>query len=194
MIFHRKIERHPILQEQLTDLEDVIPNVVSAVPAGEMKITLRRDLNPATDFYYNLQFEIYREPYLIWDKETWDSILFACDIYRIEGDGKYIGDVILEDKGMGTRYIIDFSILPEYQGKGIGKTVLEEVKNMGRRLLAVTRKETLDFFLKSGFVLKRRIRNYYDPGVDGYYLIFVDDGRRMKRESKPGVTRYSPSS
>jgi GNAT superfamily N-acetyltransferase len=194
MIFNRKIEGHPILQEQLKDLEDVIPNFVSAVPAGEMKIRLRRDLNPATDFYYNLQFEIYHEPYLIWDRDTWESIIATCDIYRIEGDGKYIGDVILEDKGKGAKYIIDFSILPEYQRKGIGKTVLEEVKNMGRRLFAVTRKETLDFFLKSGFVLKRTIRNYYDPGVDGYDLIFVNDGRRTKRESKPGMTRYSPSS
>jgi len=172
----------------------VIANFISARPAGEMKITLRRDLNPATDFYYNLQFEIYHEPYLIWDKETWDRIIAECDIYRIEGDGKYIGDVILEDKGKGTKYIVDFSILPEYQKKGVGKTVLEEVKNIGRRLFAVTRKEMLDFFLKSGFVLKRTIRNYYDPGVDGYYLIFVKDGRRTKQESKPGMTKSSLSS
>jgi hypothetical protein len=36
----------------------------------------------------------------------------------------------------------------------------------------VTRKETLPFFLKSGFALKRRIRNYYDAGVDGFYVVF----------------------
>jgi ribosomal protein S18 acetylase RimI-like enzyme len=159
-----------------------------------MKITLRRDLNPTTDFYYHQQFKIYYEPYLIWDRDTWKSILAACDIYRIEVDAKYAGDVILEDRGKGTKYLVDFSILPEYQGKGIGRTVLEEVKNIGRRLFAVTRKETLNFFIKSGFVLKRTIRNYYDHGVDGYYLIFVNDGRRTKQKSKPGVTKSSPSS
>jgi GNAT superfamily N-acetyltransferase len=175
-------------------LEDLTPNFISPRPAGEMKITIRRDLNPATDFYYNLQFKIYHEPYLIWDKETWDSIVATCDTYRIEVDGKYAGDVILEDRGKDTKYLVDFSILPEYQGKGIGRTALEEVKNIGRRLFAVTRKETLNFFLKSGFVLKRTIRNYYDPGVDGYYLIFVNDSRKMKKESKAGMTKSSPSS
>jgi ribosomal protein S18 acetylase RimI-like enzyme len=64
------------------------------------------------------------------------------------------------------------SILPEYQGKGIGKAVLEQVKKMGIKLTAVTRKETLNFFLKSGFVLKKRMGNYYDLGVDGYSITF----------------------
>jgi GNAT superfamily N-acetyltransferase len=145
-----------------------------------MRITLRRDLNPSVDFYYQQQFKIYHEPYLIWDKDTWERILAACDTYRIEVNGKYAGDVILEERGRNTKYLIDFSILPEYQGKGIGKAILEKVNNMGRRLSAVTRKETLDFFLKSGFVLKRTIRNYYDPGVDGYCLIFVNDTKKIK--------------
>jgi len=41
---------------------------------------------------------------------------------------------------------------------------------MDKKLVAVTRKETLNFFLKSGFVLRKRLKNYYDPGVDGYYI------------------------
>jgi hypothetical protein len=43
---------------------------------------------------------------------------------------------------------------------------------MGKALTAITRKETLNFFLKSGFVLKKMIRNYYDAGVDGYLIVF----------------------
>jgi GNAT superfamily N-acetyltransferase len=85
-----------------------------------MRITLRRDLDPSVDFYYHQQFRIYREPYLIWGKNTWESILAACDIYRIEVNGKYAGDVILEERGRNTKYLVDFSILPEYQGKGVG--------------------------------------------------------------------------
>jgi len=135
-----------------------------------MKITLREDLDPDTDFYYHHQFKIYYEPYLIWDRDTWETVLATCDVYRIEADGKYAGDVLLEDRGRGTKSIVDLSILPEYQGKGIGKAVLEQVKKMGTKLTAVTRKETLNFFLKSGFVLKKMIRNYYDPGVDGYSI------------------------
>jgi ribosomal protein S18 acetylase RimI-like enzyme len=135
-----------------------------------MRITLREDLDPDVDFYYHQQFKIYREPYLIWDRETWEAVLTTCDVYRIELNGNYAGDLILERKRRGTAYIVDFSLLPEYQGKGIGKEALEKAKNMDKKLVAVTRKETLNFFLKSGFILRKRLKNYYDPGVDGYYI------------------------
>ena len=137
-----------------------------------MEITLREDLDPDIDFYYHDQFKIYHEPYLIWDRDTWKTVLTTCTVYRIEADGKYAGDVLLEGRGRAAKSIVDLSILPEYQGKGIGKAVLEQVKRMGLKLTAVTRKETLNFFLKSGFALKKRMRNYYDPGVDGYSITF----------------------
>ena len=137
-----------------------------------MEITLREDLDPDIDFYYQYQFKIYHEPYLIWDRHIWKTVLTTCTVYRIEVDGKYAGDVLLEGRGRGTKSIVDLSILPEYQGRGVGKDVLEQVKKMGIKLTAVTRKETLNFFLKSGFILKKRIRNYYDPGVDAYSISF----------------------
>ena len=138
-----------------------------------VNISLRQDLHPDSNFYYQCQFKIYREPYLIWDKGTWSAILAVCAVYSIVADGEYAGDILLEDRGKGTKYIVDFSLLPEYQRKGIGRAILERVKKMGKRLTAVTRKETVQFFLKSGFTLKRRIRDYYDAGVDGYYIVFV---------------------
>jgi ribosomal protein S18 acetylase RimI-like enzyme len=142
--------------------------------AGEsVKISLCEDIHPDASFYYRCQFKIYREPYLIWDKDTWRAILAVCAVYSISVDGKYAGDILLEDRGKGTKYIVDFSLLPEYQRKGIGRTVLERVKQMGKRLTAVTRKETIQFFLKAGFTLKRRIIDYYDAGVDGYYIVFL---------------------
>ena len=137
-----------------------------------MEITLTEDLDPNIDFYYHHQFKIYHEPYLIWDRDTWETILTTCTVYRIEANGKYAGDVILEDRRRGTKSIVDLSILPDYQGKGIGKVVLEQAKEMGRKLTAVTRRETLDFFLKFGFVLTKRIKNYYQSGVDGYSITF----------------------
>ncbi len=137
-----------------------------------MKATLREDAHPDPDFYYQQQFSIYHEPYLIWDRETWETVLTACDVYRIEIDGRFGGDIIVENRGKGIKYIVDFSVLPDYQGKGIGKSALEQIKKMAEKLTAVTRKETLPFFLKSGFVLRKRTKNYYDPGVDGYYVVF----------------------
>jgi GNAT superfamily N-acetyltransferase len=145
-----------------------------------MIITLKEDVTPDVDFYYRQQFKIYHEPYLIWDWETWEMLLATCKIYRVEVDGKYAGDVILEGKPNGTRYIVDFSLLPEYQGKGIGKTVLEEVKKMAKRLTAITRKEKLSFFLKSGFTLRKTVKDYYDLGVDGYHIVFDRQQRAGK--------------
>jgi GNAT superfamily N-acetyltransferase len=144
-----------------------------------MKINLREDVHPDIDFYYYQQFKIYQEPYLLWDRETWKGVLLACKVFRIEVDGKVAGDVILEESRKGILSIVDFGLLPEYQGRGIGKEVLQKVKEMGKNLSAVTRKETLPFFLKSGFVLKKKMEDYYDLGADGYSLIF--DGKRVEK-------------
>ena len=137
-----------------------------------MNVALREDAHPDPDFYFRQQFKIYHEPFLIWDRETWETVLTTCDVYRLEIDGRYGGDVILEDRGKGIKYIVDFSVLAEYQGKGIGKSVLEHIKKMTKGLTAVTRKETLGFFLKSGFVSRKTLKNYYHPDVDGYYIVF----------------------
>lgn len=112
---------------------------------SDMEVMIREDLDPDVDFYYRRQFEIYYEPYLIWDWDTWEAVIAACTVYRIEVDGEYGGDVILEGRGKGRKYIVDFGLLPEYQGKGVGKAVLAEVKKMGQKLTAVTRKEVLGF-------------------------------------------------
>ncbi len=155
-----------------------------------MEITFREDIHPDPDFYYRQQFRIYHEPYLIWDKETWKAVVTACHVYRIEIDGRYGGDVVLEDRGKGIKYIVDFSILPEYQGGGIGKAILEQIKAASGKLMAVTRKETLHFFLKSGFVSKRTIKNYYNAGVEGYDITF----ERSPNQGRPAEGKgQSPS-
>ncbi len=137
-----------------------------------MKVTLQEDTNPDPEFYYGQQFKIYHEPYLIWDRETWKTVLSTCDVYRIEIDGRYGGDVILEDRGKGGKYIVDFSVLPDDQGMGVGRRAVEQLKKMAEKLMAITREETLPLFLKSGFALKKTLRNYYDPGINGFYLVF----------------------
>jgi ribosomal protein S18 acetylase RimI-like enzyme len=137
-----------------------------------MKITLREDLHPDPEFYYQVQFRIYHKPYLIWDRGTWNDVIETCDTYRIEVDGIYAGEIILEHRENGAVYIVDFSLLPEYQGKGIGRAVLGELQKERRKITAVTRKDTLDFFLKCGFSLKKKMKNYYERGVDGYLIAF----------------------
>ena len=148
-----------------------------------MEIKLREDLNPDIDFYYRHQFKIYHDSYLIWDRDTWEAELSTCTVYRIEVDGKYAGDVIIEDRGKNTKSIIDFSVLPEYQGRGVGRAVLEKVRELGGMLTAVTRKETLNFFLKCGFVMKKVIKNYYHPGVDGYYIVTIGSEQNIGKRS-----------
>ncbi len=143
----------------------------------KMQVSLREDIDPDIDFYYRLQFEVYHDSYLIWDRETWEIVLSTCAVHRIEVGGEYAGDVILEGRGRDTQSIIDFSVLPEYQGRGVGRAALEQIKETAGKLTAVTRKETLNFFLKCGFVVKKLIKNYYAPGVDGYYIAAMGKGK-----------------
>jgi len=146
-----------------------------------MKISLQRDLDPDLDYYYSFQFRIYDKSYLLWDKDLWDMILSTGAAFRVLADGENVGDLILEEKGKGTLYITDLSILPEYQRKGVGKAVIEEIKKMGRKITAVTRNETLDFFLKCGFRPRKTIKNYYYPGVHGYYITFLMNDQNTPR-------------
>ena len=140
---------------------------------SHIEIVLREDARPDTRFYYREQFKIYHEPYLIWNWMTWETVLSSCTVYRVEVDGAYAGDVILEEKGRGGLYLVDFSLLPEYQAGGIGRKVIDQVKTMARKLTATTRKETLGFFLKTGFTLRKRLKNFYDDGIDGYDVVYV---------------------
>jgi len=147
-----------------------------------MKITLQRDPDPKTEFYYHQQFKIYHEPYLIWDRETWEAVLTTCAVYQIDVNGVNAGAVILEEKGKGVFMIVDFGLLPEFQGKGVGRAVLNEIMKIGKKLTAVTREETLPFFLKCGFAVKRRIRDYYDRGIEGYDVVWADRDGNDDRE------------
>jgi GNAT superfamily N-acetyltransferase len=158
-----------------------------------MKITLRKDPDPQTEFYYHQQFKIYHEPYLIWDRETWEAVLSNCAVYRIDVNGTNAGDVILEGKGQGVFTIVDFGLLPEFQGKGVGRAVLNEIMRMSWKLTAVTREETLPFFLKCGFALRRRIRDYYERGVEGFDVVWADrDGSEdRERSTRSQVTPRS---
>lgn len=158
-----------------------------------MKATLREDTHPDPDVYYQHQFKIYHDPYLIWDRETWETVLATCDVYRLDVDGRYGGDVILEDRGKGIKYIVDFSVLPNYQGKGMGRSALEQIKNMTERLTAVTREEPLPFFLKSGFVLRKKMKNYYHPGVHGYYVVFERKSAKSRQPVDPVRNSSGPS-
>ena len=135
-----------------------------------MKVTLRKVEHPDPDFYYRQQFQVYHEPYLIWERKTWAATLMSCDVYCVEVNGRYAGDVMLEERGKGRKYLADFSILPEFQGRGVGRSILESLKKNGSSLTAFTRKETLRFYLKCGFTVRRTTANYFSPGVDRYYV------------------------
>ena len=103
--------------------------------------------------------------------------MYLCNV-----NGANAGDVILEGKGKGVFTIVDFGLLPEFQGKGVGRAVLNEIMKIGKMLTAVTREETLPFFLKCGFVVKRRIRDYYDRGIEGYDVVWADRVGNEDRE------------
>ncbi|MBI5967819.1 MAG: hypothetical protein HY882_08190 [Deltaproteobacteria bacterium] len=90
-----------------------------------------------------------------------------------------VGDPVLKDPNPDSDFYYhqQFKIYHEpylIWDREAWEAVLEQVMKMGKKLTAVAPKETLNFFLKSGFILKRIIKDYYDPGVDGYYIAFAE--------------------
>jgi len=90
------------------------------------------------------------------------AVLTTCTVYRIEVDGN-MPEMSIRGQGRGTKSIVDLSILPEYQGKGIGKAVLEQSRRW-YKTYSRHPKGNAQFFLEIRVRSKEEDGNYYDPG------------------------------
>lgn len=111
-------------------------------------------------------FEIYLEKYIE-------------DFFVIEHNKMLIGCGGINyknDKSMG---VISWDIIkPEYQGKSIGKKLLEyrleliHSQKSINKIIVRTSKQAYKFYEKCGFKLLEIKENYWAEGFDLYYMVF----------------------
>jgi ribosomal protein S18 acetylase RimI-like enzyme len=104
-----------------------------------------------------------------------DSYLPQSEIYLTESKENTIGVYVFYPLDQKTIEIKNIAVLPEYQGKGLGKMMLghaEEIsRNKGFTTLRIATANTsiaqLQLYLSRGFLLKEIIQDFFIDHYDG---------------------------
>jgi ribosomal protein S18 acetylase RimI-like enzyme len=96
------------------------------------------------------------------------SYLIDSEVYLVYEDNDVIGNFSYEEKG-GQIEIKEVLVLPQYQGKGYGKKIMDYLLNLvkGKPVWLVTHPKNtpaIITYLKSGFILTEWKDNYYGDG------------------------------
>lgn len=91
-------------------------------------------------------------------------------IYLIMNDGKVVGNVSYEKNPDGSVYLSGFAIDPEFQGKGIGRQVMNQIMEelaSAKKITLMTHPENtaaVKLYSSFGFVVRSRKENYFGDG------------------------------
>ena len=75
-------------------------------------------------------------------------------------------------------HLVTLDILPEWQGKGVGKRLLEHIIGQARRdnierinlEVAEDNYKAIQFYLNLGFQTVKRLKGYYSEGCHALYM------------------------
>jgi len=102
------------------------------------------------------------------------------DYYVVELNNNIIGCGGINYEPESNSAIISWDIIhPNYQGKGIGKELLEfrinkiKEKKEYAQIIVRTSQFTFKFYEKAGFKLIESVNNYWAKGIDLYYMTLV---------------------
>lgn len=104
------------------------------------------------------------------EKSEWEEAMEDGLVYILEKEGAIIGNATYEIKSPNHVYISGLLILPEFQGKGLGKQVMNDIlQEIGKvkRVDLVTHPDNFkairlyEFF---GFIIESRKENYFGDG------------------------------
>lgn len=107
-----------------------------------------------------------------------DNYILAYFVVEIEGEIIGCGGInVIENQKTG---VISWDIIhPNFQGKGIGKQLLEHRINFLKtnyvldQIIVRTSQHTLDFYRKSGFELQEITKDYWAKGFDLYLMKLI---------------------
>jgi ribosomal protein S18 acetylase RimI-like enzyme len=109
----------------------------------------------------------------------WEEVMQDGLVYILEKEGRIIGNVTYEIKSQDHVYISGLLILPEFQRKGLGKEVmqniLQEIGNV-TRIDLVTHPDNLKaihLYKSFGFTIESRKENYFDDGEPRLIMCLV---------------------
>ncbi len=111
------------------------------------------------------------------DANDWIEDLKNGTVLLSEMDGEVIGNASYEPRGADTFYISGLMVVPKFQGKGIGRIVLQKLlddMNDAKRIELVTHPDNvaaLKLYESFGFVVESRHENYWGEGEPRLLLV-----------------------
>ncbi|WP_071932728.1 GNAT family N-acetyltransferase [Halodesulfurarchaeum formicicum] len=151
-----------------------------------MSVTLdRRVVPPGEDDYLQAAWElkeaIREEEGLL--KQRWG---FFADAYRKATVHAFFDGETLAGfaAARGDGYILFLGIDPDYRGRGLGERLIAAIAEDATGVSCharVSNRNALEFYEHLGFERVRRIQDYYEDGVDAYYLRLGDSDRLLER-------------
>lgn len=121
---------------------------------------------------WDVKQEIYEEQdILAQDYSFFERVYRQCDVYLAQsGEDTIIGFVMIDS----FNYMPFLGVHPEYQERGIGKALLDELFDVRSVISCHTRvsnDSAVNFYESQGFRISGRLVDYYDDGESAYELI-----------------------
>ena len=113
------------------------------------------------------------------EESEWKEMFKDYSVFLIKNDDEIIGNVSYRLKNPDHLHISVLVVRPEFQGKGIGRKVLEQVlsefQNV-KRIDLVTHPENpaLGLYESLGFVVEERKDNFYGDGEPRLILALIN--------------------
>ena len=106
-------------------------------------------------------------------------------VFVVEYGRQVIGFALtVHDKKENQIHLITLDVIPQYQGLGVGKWLLDAVLQMAvcakvvkiRLEVAVTNKKAIGLYRTFGFRITRTLKKYYADNTDGFLMVLWPRG------------------
>ncbi len=119
--------------------------------------------NQSIELLLELEEKIFSKQFA----DGWDELIGKVyNAKMLYYDDTLIGYYIIENN-----YLYSIGIIPEYRGKGIGNTILEQIVKPDMTLhVFVNDEKTINLYKKHGFEIVKTEKNFYDKDLDAFYM------------------------
>jgi ribosomal protein S18 acetylase RimI-like enzyme len=113
------------------------------------------------------------------DEAMLDRYLGPGELYVMEESGRTLAVAVLLDKGAGDCELMNLSVAPEFQGRGLGGVMIRHIFDVAQERFhtlwvgtADASDRALRVYQREGFVFDHRIRNFF---TDHYPHPVIED-------------------
>jgi len=148
----------------MTSAPDIVVRKATAADIGTIYRTDQLCFPPGISFDEDSFFIYLNDP---------SSINLVAEL-----EEEMAGFVILRRYSKSRANLVTIDVTPRLQGCGIGTSLMDEAERMAKKSgidmivlqVAVDNERAMEFYTRRGYARARRLRNYYQNGVDAWEM------------------------